>query len=69
MIVETGGSLESVWVLRLSHLQMKQMKMYHLGVSDSICIEVVHPKNLNNEHVYMETSCILEFKVVERDYS
>ena len=46
MILETDGSQESLWVLKLSHLQVKQSEMCHSGVSGSICIDLVHPKIL-----------------------
>jgi hypothetical protein len=35
--------------------------------SRSICKKVVHPKNLANEHVYIETSCTLKFEVVKKN--
>jgi hypothetical protein len=62
MVVGIGGSLESTWVLKLSHLQLKQIKMCHPRVYNSICIEHVHPKNLVNQHVYIKTSCIQNFQ-------
>ena len=46
--------LERVPVLILSHLQVQHFIMCHPRVSNSLCTQVVHPKNL----VYMETSCI-----------
>jgi hypothetical protein len=64
MVVGISGSPKSAWVLKLSHLQVKQIKMCHLGVYNLICTKVVHPKNLGNEHVYIEISCTLKFKVV-----
>ena len=64
MVVGIGGSPKNAWLLKLSHLQVKQIKMCHPGVYNSICTKVVHPKNLGNEHVYRETSCTIKFKVV-----
>jgi hypothetical protein len=37
------------------------IKMYHPGMYNSIC-EHVHPKNLVDEHVYIEISCTLKFQ-------
>jgi hypothetical protein len=45
MVVRIGGSPKSAWVLKLSYLQVKQIKMCHLGVPNSICTEHVHQKN------------------------
>jgi hypothetical protein len=36
--------------------------MYHARMYNSICTKVVHPKNLVNRHVFIETSCILKFQ-------
>jgi hypothetical protein len=37
MVVGIDGSPENAWVLKLSHLLVKQIKMCHLGVYNSIC--------------------------------
>ena len=57
--------LERVSVLILSHLQVQHFIMCHLWVSNSLCTQVVHPKNLENKHVYMETSCISKFIMIK----
>ena len=44
--------LERVPVLILSHLQGQHFIMCHPRVSNSLCTQVVHPKNLENQHVY-----------------
>ena len=38
-------------------------------MSGLICIELVHPKNLNKEPLHIEISCIHEFKELVRDYN
>jgi len=54
MLSETDGSQVGVCVLKFSHLQVKQLKMCHLGVSGLICTKLAHPKNFNKEPLHIE---------------